>query len=162
MRRMRPQKKRRGQAMVEFALMLPWLLFLFVGVADFGFYSYAAICTQNAARAAALANSISGGADNTGACAVAIQEMNSLPGNARTISSCVTGTCPSTTGTVSQTTPLAVTSCAVAGPDGGAAVRVIVTYQSLSMIPIPGVLMGQLTMTRQVDVPILSLIPVSN
>jgi Flp pilus assembly protein TadG len=33
----------RGHAMVEVALMLPWILLLFVGIVEFGFYTYAAI-----------------------------------------------------------------------------------------------------------------------
>ncbi|HEY3376701.1 MAG TPA: TadE family protein, partial [Armatimonadota bacterium] len=49
-------KPRRGQAMVEVTLMAPWIVFLFIGIFDFGFYAYAAICTQNAARAVALAS----------------------------------------------------------------------------------------------------------
>jgi len=46
--------KNRGSAVVEAALMMPWLAFLFMGVFDFGFYAYASICTQNAARAVAV------------------------------------------------------------------------------------------------------------
>ena len=45
------RKRQKGSAIVETALMMPWLAFIFVGVLDFGFYSYACICTQNAARA---------------------------------------------------------------------------------------------------------------
>ena len=41
-----------GHAVVEIALMSPWILLLFVLIFDFGFYSYAAISTANAARAA--------------------------------------------------------------------------------------------------------------
>ena len=154
------REKQRGNAMVEAALLAPWIFFLFVGVLDFGFFSYAAISTQNVARAAALANAANGGPDNTGACTIALQEMSSMP-NRASITSCVTGTCPSTTGAVSSTSPLAVTSCSITGPDGGAAVRVIVTYYSIPMIPIPGVFMGQYTITRTVDAPVLNLAPVT-
>ena len=56
MRRERNKNTReRGHAVVEIALMAPRIFFLFVGIYDVGVYSYAAICTQNAARAAALA-----------------------------------------------------------------------------------------------------------
>ena len=152
------KRRVRGQAMVEVALMSPWIFFLFIGVLSFGFFSYAAICTQNAARSAALANAATGGANNSGACTIAINEMKSLP-NTRSISSCNVGTCPSTTGSVTDSEPLAVTSCAVAGPDGLPAVRVILTYRTLQMIPIPGALAGKFDITRTVDAPILSIIP---
>src|SRR5581483_11723339 len=68
---------RRGSAVVEAALMMPWLAFLFVGVMDFGFYSYAAICTQNAARAVAMAAASPSTAVTT--CQAAIGELTRLP-----------------------------------------------------------------------------------
>jgi len=121
-------RRRAGNAIIEASLMLPWIIFLFVGVLDFGFYSYAAICTQNAARVGAMA-SVSG--NGTNACSIVTGEMNSLP-NAGSV------TC---------------TSTAVVGPDGNPATQVSVTYTTMPMIPIPGVLMGQMTMTRTVQVP---------
>ena len=154
------KRRCRGNAMVEVALLAPWIFFLFIGVLDFGFYSYALICTQNAARSAALANASQGGANSTSACTIVMNEMNSLP-NRSLLTSCIVGTCPSTTGSVTKTQPLAVTACAVAGPDGGQAVHVIVSYFSIPMIPIPGVLTGQLTMTRTVEMPVLNLTPTS-
>jgi Flp pilus assembly protein TadG len=138
---------------VEAALMLPWMIFLFVGVLDFGFYSYAAITTQNAARVAAVANAFSSGnaTDSTGACALVIQEMNSLP-NMRSVSSC--------SGTLSQTQPVSVTVPNTPPTIRGLpAAEVTVTYLSVPMIPIPGILMGQMTITKTVDVPILNAAP---
>ncbi len=44
------KRRQRGGSLVEVALLAPWIFFLFVGIFDFGFYAYAAICTQNAAR----------------------------------------------------------------------------------------------------------------
>jgi len=44
------RRNRRGSNAVEFALLVPWYLFLFIGAFDFGFYSYSLIATQNAAR----------------------------------------------------------------------------------------------------------------
>ena len=61
---MRKRKLQKGSALVEMAFMMPWIAFLFVGIFDFGFYSYAAIATQNAARAVAL-QSASGSAIST-------------------------------------------------------------------------------------------------
>ena len=145
-------KNRKGNAIIEVALMAPWIFFLFVGVLDFGFYSYAAICTQNAARVAAMANSYATGnaSDSTGACTIVIQEMNSLP-NMRSVTGC--------TGTLSQTQPVNVTVAPVTGPDGGPAAQVSVTYLSVLMSPIPGIMMSQLTLTRTVEVPILNSAP---
>ena len=37
------QLRERGSAIMETAFMVPWLFFLFVGVLDLGFYSYAAV-----------------------------------------------------------------------------------------------------------------------
>ena len=52
-----PVKKRerlRGQALVELAILAPWIFFLFISVVDTGFCLVAVIGVQNAARAAAL------------------------------------------------------------------------------------------------------------
>src|SRR5579863_5718775 len=115
------KRKRRdsGSSMVEVALLSPWIFFLFVGVFDFGFYAYAAICTQNAARAVALAAAETGTA-TVGYCTAAMGEMQLLPNvaNAATPCSIVTGA-PS----VNQTTPINVcvqqltsTASAACGP----------------------------------------------
>jgi Flp pilus assembly protein TadG len=36
---MKLRRDRRGQSVIEFTFMAPWLLFLFVGVFDLGFFS---------------------------------------------------------------------------------------------------------------------------
>jgi Flp pilus assembly protein TadG len=153
MRQNRQKARRgvRGQAIVEVALMAPWIFFLFVGVLDFGFYSYAFICTQNAARVAAIANGFSTGnaTDSVSACNIVIQEMNSLP-NTRSLTDC-------------GVSPLVVTvgAAGLTGPDGAEVAQVTVTYTPILIIPIPGVL-GQIsTVTRTVQVPILNSAPTS-
>ena len=55
MRRRRTNGGPRGQSMVEFALLLPILLVLLLGVADFGRVFEAGIVTESAARAGAEA-----------------------------------------------------------------------------------------------------------
>ena len=135
--------------------MAPWIFFLFVGVLDFGFFAYAAICTENAARTAALANSISvgGASDTAGACTIVLHEMNSLP-NTRSLS------CPVTTpGSTSNTNPLGVQATLAVGPDGANAAQVTVEYRTLPMIPIPGILNSQFTFTRTVQVRVLNATP---
>jgi hypothetical protein len=44
-----------------------------------------------------------------------------------------------------------VTASSITGVDGSPATRVRVTFQTMMLLPIPGVFNGQLTITRQVD-----------
>ena len=46
-----------GHAVIEISLMAPWIFFLFMGTLDFGFYAYAIIATQSAARVAVMQTS---------------------------------------------------------------------------------------------------------
>jgi Flp pilus assembly protein TadG len=133
------KKRERGNAVIEVSLLAPWILFLLVGVLDFGFYSYAAITTENAARIAAqygAAGSSTAG-DSAGACPYVVQEALALPGINSSMNC--------------QSLPLVVTVTPVTGPDGTAASLASVTYQTMPMIPIPGILQGQLTLTRSVE-----------
>src|SRR5579859_2224741 len=98
------KRKRReaGSSIVEIALLAPWIFFLFVGIFDFGFYSYAAICTQSAARAVAMAAAQTADASVT-PCNAALGEMRMLPnvGYNRSFA-CGSGT------TVTKAAPVAV------------------------------------------------------
>ncbi len=132
----RPEgRHRRGSAVVEVTLLAPWVFFLFIGVLDFGFYAYSIISTQNAARVAALYTSASSysSANRDMACIYAKGEMRALP-NVDMASNCRSGN-------------LIVDAQEVSGPDGSRASQVSVTYQTIPMIPIPG-LAGQMTITR--------------
>ncbi|MEQ1885489.1 MAG: TadE family protein [Bryobacteraceae bacterium] len=142
--------RQRGGAIVEAALISMWMLFTFIGVLDVGFYMYAAIATQNAARAAALATS----ADPTLgsaqyqilACAAAKAELDRVPNYTAFASAC-----DSLPLTVTQ-----VTKAKAACPDydaanpaaGEACSQVTVTYQTIQLFPIPGVLPGKITLSR--------------
>ena len=125
--------------MVELALMSPWIFLLFIGIFDFGFYAYAGIATQNAANMAALFTSAesSTAADAATACTYALNELNKLP-NTRTLTTC-------------GSYPVIVT--AVANPAGCVPTTaacdstVTVTYRTVPLIPIPGVV-NQMTFTR--------------
>jgi len=127
--------------MMEMALLAPWVFFLFVGALDWGFYSYALISMQAAARTAALYTStnIVTATDSATACTLVAGEMAKLPN--------VDTTC-TTNNTVSATS--------FTGPDSKPAAQVSVTYQSVSLIPIPGVLAKQFTITRVVKMRIRS------
>ena len=134
----KPRRKRRGSSVLELTLLSPWVFFLFIGVVDVGFYSYALISVENAARIAAeyTSQTATTAADQSGACTKVLAELSNLS-NVASLTTC-------------GAAPLTVTATSVAGPDGGAATSVSVTYQTISLIPIPGFLQSQLTVTRNV------------
>ncbi|MCE5307144.1 MAG: pilus assembly protein [Acidobacteriales bacterium] len=134
-------RRRRGSAVVEVTLLAPWVFFLFIGVLDFGFYAYSIISTQNAARVAALYTSANSYAavNQARACEYAKDEMRTLP-NVDPASDCLSGNL------VVATTMLPEPFVNPGVPQQYFA-RVSVTYQTIPMIPIPG-LAGQMTITR--------------
>jgi len=133
----------RGNAVIEVALLAPWIFFLFLGVIDVGFYYYAAINVENAARVAAMYTSSAYGAltDSTTACSLVLQEVKSMPFTGGAPTNCsganlqVTLSAPQTTGLDGIAVPMT---------------QVSVTAKTLPMFPIPG-LTGQLTITRTVQ-----------
>jgi Flp pilus assembly protein TadG len=131
-------RQRRGHAVIEVALLAPWLLFLFIGIFDAGFYMHALIATENAARAAATYTSRSSlTADNSaGACRYALDELQAMS-NVRGRSTC-------------GASPLIVTASKITDADGWPASLVSVTYRTDRMIPVLGI-MGQLNVTRTVQ-----------
>ncbi len=157
---MKPPRKRkrnhwqRGNAAIEVALISPWIFLLFIGIFDFGFYSYAAICTANAARVAALYTSAgaSSAADSGQACLLAIEEMRQLP-NIKTAVGCPAACDP---GSPCIAGPMTVTAVSVdPGVDGSPASQVTVQYQTVQLFPIPG-LAGQMTLKRVVQMRVRS------
>ena len=146
-------RRRSGHAVIEASLLAPWIFFLFVGVFDFGFYSYAAISTQNAARIAAMQTSDNTmtAADDKLACQYAVQELQMLPGIPKVTSLPSTPVCPTVPSGITQTFALAVDAQSVTGPDGAPATRVAVTYRTLQLVPIPGLMQGRMQLTRVVE-----------
>jgi Flp pilus assembly protein TadG len=129
-----PVRRRSGNSIIELTFMMPWLLFLFVGVFDFGFYAYALIATQNAARAVAVHNSISSVAatdQDLSGCKIAIAELQSTTNSGSFAPDC-------------SKLPLQVTSTRIVDPNNANAheAKVMVTYQTAVLIPIPGLLPG--------------------
>jgi len=170
-----PSKRRRnGHSVMEVALMAPWIFFLFVGILDAGFYSYAAICTQNAARAAALQTAAGVGAQSdTIACLAALSELKFLP-NVKALS---LTTCGANAAAITAAAPVAVqrkTLCATATvipttltcdapgcadctqDNKAASSQVAVTYQTDKMVNVPGIITNQLTLTRVVEARIIA------
>lgn len=137
LRRSDPRHRRiSGHAVIEAALILPWLIFLFVGALDMGFYCYDMISVENAARVAVeyTATSSYTAADINTACKLVLNALANVP-NLTSVSSC-------------GSLPLLVQASAVSATDGSAASQISVQYQSSSFIPIPGLLEGRLTITR--------------
>jgi Flp pilus assembly protein TadG len=132
--------RRRGHAVVDLALLAPWVFFLFIGALDWGFFAYALISAQNAARLAATASSASAttAADSALACTAALDALRTLPNVGSALTTC-------------NADPVVVTATAITGPDGGQATRVVVEYQTVPLIPIPGLLQGQFTFVRSVQ-----------
>ena len=137
-------KIRAGHAVIEVALLAPWIFFLFVGVLDLGFYAYAFISVENAARAATLLTSRSrvAATDQIDACAIVLSEMT-WAAYGRTVQ------------TNCQAAPLVVNATLLNGSttppsqDGSDAAQVEVQYTTLTMIPIPGVLPASFVVDRK-------------
>lgn len=132
----------RGNAIIELSLIAPWILFLFVGVFDMGFYTTAMIGVENAARVAAeyTSKNTSTASDASGACTRALAEMSLLP-NVSTQANCNSG----------GGNTVVVTAAAANGPDGLPGTTVTVTYTGGQLIPIPGLLMGKLNLSRTIQ-----------
>jgi len=133
-------KGERGHAVVETALIAPWIFFLFVGVLDFGFYAYSLIAVENATRVAALGAGTSNSArtDQTQACTYVREELRHLPNSSSLPTAC-------------DALDLIVNVQALTDAEGDDAVRVTVTYRTIPMIPIPGLVTGRLTITRSAE-----------
>jgi Flp pilus assembly protein TadG len=142
--RSRHSSLRRGHAVVEVALFAPWIFFLFAGALDAGFYTYALISTENAARVAAeyTSKSSATAADASTACTYALDEMNTMS-NVKSLASC-------------NSLPLIVTASPVTSTDGSSASAVSVKYQTAMLVPIPG-LPGRITITRKVQMMLKNL-----
>ena len=141
--------RRRGHAIVEATLIAPWIFFLFVGVLDFGFYAYSLVSVENAARAAALETGASywyyaqALKDPTPVITVACMdvrdELRAMPNYSQMPVDC-------------SAAPLIVQVQPFLDSEGKAALRVSVTYETIPLIPIPGLVTGKLTATRVAEV----------
>jgi Flp pilus assembly protein TadG len=131
-------KSRRGAAMMELALLSPWIIFLFIGVLDWGYYAVSLITLENATRVAAVfaSGSSSNYAQTNTICGILTNEMGSLS-NMQGVTTC-------------SASPLTFSSTLITGPDGSNAAQVSVTYTTPQMIPIPMLLAKQFTITRTV------------
>jgi hypothetical protein len=131
--------RRSGHAVLEFALVSPWIFTLFVGALNLGILYTSISAVENAARAAAMYASSSQGTmeDEAGACTAAAREMRSLP-NLRSY----TGACTEAPLVLSLTQP--------AGPAGEPSARVSLTYRTMRLISMPPV-PGHMDITREAE-----------
>jgi hypothetical protein len=134
------------------ALMLPWYLFFFVGTYDWGFYAHALISTESAARVAAMYTSQSQAqaANQATACILANEELRIAPN----VSGTGTPTCAASP--VIVTAVQAGPGQTVASPDNQVASQVAVTYTTIGLIPIPGLLASSATFYRVVQMRVRS------
>ncbi len=139
---------RRGNSLIEFSLIFPWYIFLFVGALDSGFYAYALIATQNAARAAAVycSSSASAAIDSVTACTYAADQLRGMPNIGVSYAAGCSGS------PLTVTAALLNSSSSPQSADGNPATQVTVTYVTPQLVPIPGIFPGQLTITRSVQI----------
>ena len=141
--------RERGNALVEFAFLLPWIVLLFTGTFDCGYYAYSLISVENAARSAALhvsANASTAG-DQSGACAIVIQELKGLPNVGVNFSSSCNAAPIQVTATYCDGSAACAGSSTSA--DGSPAAYVSVVYQLPAMFHVP--FSGLQSITRTVE-----------
>jgi Flp pilus assembly protein TadG len=143
--------RQRGHAAIEVGLMLPWLIFTFVGAFDVGQAGYALISVQNAARTAASygaqSSTVAQSANFTGGaipCQYALDALRYAPR---------VGTGTTTCGGESLVRLSA--SYNSPGSYGLPSAKVTVTY-TLNMIRLPGILPSSVNISRSVELPIRS------
>jgi Flp pilus assembly protein TadG len=131
---------RKGNSLIEFSFILPWYVFLFVGSFDLGMYSYSLIALEEGVRMGAVyaSQSTSTASNSATAGTYVLASIQGLPN---------IGTSVSTT----SSAPIVVTATSGTGPDGYADTTVTAVYTTPQLIPIPGMLPGQLTITRSVE-----------
>lgn len=137
----------RGQAIVEVTLLIPWMVLAFIAAFNFGIFAYSLISTENAARTGATyaAQSLTvaqGGSVGSQVCSYVLGELADAPGVGSGVTSCAGSP---VTVAVTANTP---------GSGGVNTVKVSVTYNTMSMIPLPGLMAGSLAITRAVELPI--------
>jgi Flp pilus assembly protein TadG len=146
---MKLRSRQRGNSIIEFSLMAPWLIMMFVGAMDWGFYAYALIATEAAARVGALYASTSTSTrdespPNT-VCTYALDQLRKM-GN---VGPSMTTPCAAGTG-VTASQPVGVVVTSISGPDGNPAVQVSVTY--LTPVFIPQVMKNTIVTPKQMTI----------
>jgi Flp pilus assembly protein TadG len=139
-RRIRPSS--RGQGLVEFALILPVLILIFMGVFDFGRAIYAYNSVSNAAREGARVGIVDQGTGAGGAYNAAIEAANQAT---------ALGLNPTDPNQVQVTFPTS-TQCPTL--EVGCPIRVRVQYQFSAITPIIGRIIGPITVGSTTELPV--------
>lgn len=128
-----------GHAVIELALMTPWLFTLFVGALNLGLLYHSITAVENAARAAAMHVSSSPWAagDANGACTAALRELRTLPNIRNDVSAC-------------GAPPVELMLSYPEGLDGEQTARASLTYTSVRLIVMPPI-PDQLAITRAAE-----------
>jgi Flp pilus assembly protein TadG len=148
----RSARSKAGHSAVETALMLPWLIFSFMGTLDFGFATYSLISLQSAARVAAVyasSNSVvamaTAASPTSGpACTYALAEMRNAPNVGSGVTTC----------TASDPVQLSATYNNPAGSDGFLPSETVSVTYTIHLLAIPIIMPSQITITRQVECPL--------
>jgi Flp pilus assembly protein TadG len=129
--------KKSGSSAVEFAFLVPWFVFLFVGTLDMGYYNYALITAQSAARTAVLytSSSLSAAGHPDQACTYVYDQLTS---NINLVGA-TTCTSPS---------PITLTTAIRTDVDGNQASAVTIQFTSALLIPIPPILPATVPIVR--------------
>jgi Flp pilus assembly protein TadG len=143
----RGHRPRRGQALVEFALVIPWFALLLFGLIDLGRFVYVSNALNESAREAARVGSVSGftqdcpGVSSRTQCIaqIALGRMVAVPGTT------VTSTCQNQTG--NGTVTVTADQC-----QSGAMLTVTLRTPFSMFTPIIGQLVGTATLTGQATV----------
>jgi len=143
----RTRRSVRGQGLVEFALILPVLILMFMGIVDFGRLIYAYNSVSNAAREGVRLGIVDQGTGAAGAYKAAIEAANQAT---------ALGLSPTDPNQVLVTFP-DPGNCPTL--DVGCPVRVRVQYQFTAITPIIGRIVGPITVGSTSELPIERIQP---
>jgi len=138
----RSRRSSRGQGLVEFALILPVLILIFMGIVDFGRAIYAYNSVSNAAREGARVGIVDQGTGSGGAYKAAIEAANQAT---------ALGLSPTDPNQVLVTFP-DPGNCPTL--EVGCPISVRVQYQFSAITPIIGRIIGPLTVGSTTELPI--------
>ena len=134
-----------GHAVIELALIGPWLFLLFAVVLNFGMFMYTGISVANAARAAALeaGRSSVSALDQALACTIVREELRYLPG--------ITVSLPCNAAPLVVVMGNAGSAITAIDDNTKAGARVRVTYTNPPLFALPG-MNSQFTISRAAEV----------
>lgn len=137
--------QRRGQSLVEFALILPVLILIFMGIVDFGRAIYAYNSVSNAAREGARTGIVNQGTGAGGAYLAAIEAANQAT---------ALGLDPTDPTQVLVTFPDPDPSHNCSVISVGCPISVRVQYQFTAITPIIGRIIGPITVGSTTQLPV--------